>query len=153
MSEHHRKLKIGTQDVQQPSIGNNRPCIQTVYSSAESFQCEPLFNLIEETLKKDGPKYVEKIKAVFAFNVIDGPGGSKERWLVNVKHGNGSVQKGGKGKADCTFTMKDKDLVNIMTGKLQPPIAFFGGKLKIIGNVGLAMKLQQIMPKHPKAKL
>lgn len=42
---------------------------------------------------KEGPKYVKKIKAVFAFSVTDGPGGKKERWLVDVKNGNGSVKK------------------------------------------------------------
>ncbi len=31
--------------------------------------------------------------------------------------------------------------------------AFFSGKLKIAGNTGLAMKLQNIIPKPPKSKL
>lgn len=96
---------------------------------------------------------MKKIKAVFAFSVTDGPGGKKERWLVDVKNGNGSVKKGGRGRADCTFTVKDKHLVDLMNGKLQPQSAFFAGKLKITGNMSLAMRLQQIMPKHTKSKL
>ena len=31
--------------------------------------------------------------------------------------------------------------------------AFFSGKLKISGNTALAMKLQNVIPKTPKAKL
>ena len=46
-------------------------------------------------------------------------------------------------KADVTLTMADEDLVDMMTGKLNPQKAFFKGKLKIQGNMGLAMKLQE----------
>ena len=47
------------------------------------------------------------------------------------------------GKADVTITISDGDFVNLMEGKLNPQKAFFQGKLKIKGNMGLAMKLQE----------
>ncbi|PIK54109.1 putative non-specific lipid-transfer protein [Apostichopus japonicus] len=127
--------------------------IESVPTSSESFQCEPHFKLIEDQLKQEGAKYVAKVKAIYAFNVTHGPEGRTERWVVDVKNGNGSVQKGSKVKADCNFTVKDVDLVAIITGKLQAQAAYFGGKLKVKGNMGVAMKLPQIIPKHPKAKL
>lgn len=59
------------------------------------------------------------------------------------------------GKADVTITMEDGDLHQLMTGTLNPQKAFFQGKLKIKGNMGLAMKLQEFQKEAEalKAKL
>lgn len=59
-------------------------------------------------------------------------------------------------KADVTLTLKDEDLVDLMLGKLNAQKAFFQGKLKIQGNMGLAMKLQEFQKQageQMKAKL
>ena len=52
-----------------------------------------------------------------------------------------------------TLTISDGDLVDLMTGKLNSQKAFFQGKLKVQGNMGLAMKLQEFQKKAPKSKL
>ncbi|PAA69637.1 hypothetical protein BOX15_Mlig019370g1 [Macrostomum lignano] len=59
------------------------------------------------------------------------------------------------GKADVTITISDQDLVQLMLGKLNPQQAFFSGKLKMQGNMGLAMKLREFQSRvgELKAKL
>ncbi|KAG7221244.1 hypothetical protein INR49_017414 [Caranx melampygus] len=94
---------------------------------------------------------VKKIGGVFAFKVKDGPDGKEATWIVDVKSGKGSVTNDPDKKADCTLSMSDGDLLDLMTGKLNPQTAFFKGKLKITGNMGMAMKLQslQVTPGKP----
>lgn len=46
--------------------------------------------------------------------------------------------------ADCTITIKSKDLLKMMNGKLDPMLAFSIGKLKVRGDMGLAMKLTKL---------
>lgn len=49
--------------------------------------------------------------------------------------------------------MAEKDFVELMTGKLNGQSAFMSGKLKIKGNMNLAMKLGELSKAAPKAKL
>uniref|UniRef100_A0A8C4S4A0 Sterol carrier protein 2 n=1 Tax=Erpetoichthys calabaricus TaxID=27687 RepID=A0A8C4S4A0_ERPCA len=131
--------------------------IQAVHTSAaaglEGFKAHNVFKEIENKLKEDGEQFVKKIGGVFAFKVKDGPGGKEAMWIVDVKNGKGSVDTDEAKKADCTITMSDADLLALMTGKMNPQTAFFQGKLKITGNMGMAMKLQSLQLQPGKAKL
>ena len=42
--------------------------------------------------------------------------------------------------------MAASDYLDMVNGKLNPQMAFMSGKLKIAGDMGLAMKMQQIFP-------
>ncbi|XP_067027835.1 sterol carrier protein 2-like [Acropora muricata] len=124
------------------------------YTSAakkEDFKAVAIFDEMEKTLKTEGPKLVKKIKGVFRFNIKRG---SEEAWwIVDAKNGSGSLKFMAPDKADCTVTISDDDFVELMSGKLNPQTAFFKGKLKLKGNMGLAMKLREIQPKTGKSKL
>lgn len=125
------------------------PRIQASPASASSesdFKSAEVFSLIKAALDADGASYTKKIKGVYCFK-IKGAGGKEGVWIVDVKNGNGAVKFDAKDKADTTIIMKDEDLVSLMTGKLNPQNAFFQGKLKITGNMALAMKLKDIQPK------
>jgi putative sterol carrier protein len=47
--------------------------------------------------------------------------------------------------ADCTIGLSLDDLEAMMAGDLAPTTAFMAGKLKVEGDMGVAMKLQSIM--------
>ncbi|KAF7660744.1 hypothetical protein LDENG_00276690 [Lucifuga dentata] len=122
-------------------------------SGLEGFKAYSVFKEIEKQLDEQGEQLVRKIGGVFAFEVNDGPEGKKVIWTVDVKNGKGSVTTDPGVKADCTIAMTDNDFLDVMTGKLNPQTAFFGGKLKISGNMGMAMKLHNLQVKPDKAKL
>jgi putative sterol carrier protein len=89
---------------------------------------------------KDHPDLIQKINASYKFIVNGDEGGS---WLVDLTKEGGVVCES-EADAACTITIKDQDLVNMVNGDLNPQMAFMTGKLKIKGDMGLAMKLQAL---------
>lgn len=116
------------------------------------FKAAAIFEEMEKRMKGEGSRLVKKIKGVYRFN-IKNLDGKETWWIVDAKHGDGALKYRGSDKADCTITVNDVDFVKIMTGKMNPQSAFFQGKIKIKGNMGLAMKLREIQPKPEKSKL
>ena len=53
---------------------------------------------------------------------------------------------GGIDKPDVTFTISDQDWIALTEGKLDAQNAFFTGKLKIAGDMGLALRVPQLFP-------
>jgi putative sterol carrier protein len=47
--------------------------------------------------------------------------------------------------ADCDLHVSVDNLVKMGTGNLNPMMAFMSGKLKVKGDMGLAMKMGQVM--------
>lgn len=47
--------------------------------------------------------------------------------------------------ADCTVNMTLADLQSMLAGQLQPTTAFMTGKLKVSGDMSVALKLQRVV--------
>jgi putative sterol carrier protein len=47
--------------------------------------------------------------------------------------------------ADCTIQVTIADLIKLGEGELNPMMAFMAGKLKVQGDMSLAMKMSQIL--------
>jgi len=123
---------------------------KTSASPADGFKSTPAFQEIKSTVEKEGDKYVKKVKGIICFHVNKGPGGKSVKWVIDLKNGSGKVELNSDIKPECTLTMADADLFDLMTGKLNSNSAFFSGKLKISGNMGLAMKIGNILPTKSK---
>ncbi len=48
-------------------------------------------------------------------------------------------------KSDCTLQLSPDNLQKLIKGELNPTMAFMTGKLKIKGDISLAMKLQSLL--------
>ena len=120
-----------------------------VAPSPVAAKSDALFAMMAEAVKKDGAKMVKKFKGVVCFDITDG-----DAWTLDLKNGDGSVTKGKPKKADLTMSISDDNMVALGEGKLNAQTAFMSGKLKIKGNMGLAMKLGPIIEAaRPKARL
>jgi acyl-CoA dehydrogenase len=47
--------------------------------------------------------------------------------------------------SDCLVNIKAEDMEALMAGKLNPMMAFMSGKIKVKGDMGVAMKLQSFL--------
>jgi putative sterol carrier protein len=80
--------------------------------------------------------------AVMAFDISGDQGG---KWVARVEGGKLSITEGTTDAADMTMTCSDTDLIAMIRGEQSPVSLFMGGKLKIDGNMSLAMKLQSLI--------
>lgn len=62
-------------------------------------------------------------------------------YALKLANGAAEVIPGGVEKPNVTFTVSDKDWISIIEGKLDPTSAFMGGKLKVTGDMMLAMRV------------
>jgi len=99
---------------------------------------EEVFTEIDSRLKND-PAKIGSLNATYAFD-LDG-----ENYHITLKDGAGEAGTGAPTDPNITITMKPEDFVDLATGKLDGTMAFMSGKLKIKGDMGLAMKLQGLL--------
>jgi len=87
------------------------------------------------------------MNSTIQFNLSGDNGG---QWYVSIKDGKAEVHQGTAPSANMTLSMTAQDYVDMITGKLNGQMAFMSGKLKISGDMGLAMKMQSLF-KRPGA--
>ncbi|MFY9446195.1 MAG: SCP2 sterol-binding domain-containing protein, partial [Dethiobacteria bacterium] len=64
---------------------------------------------------------------------------------LKVTDGNVELVEGAGDNPNVTILMADNDFVDLMEGKLNATSAFMAGKLKVKGDMSLAMKLQSVI--------
>lgn len=105
-----------------------------------------LFAEIDQALK-DNPSHVAGVEAIYQFNLDN-----DEVYQLVLKEETNYATEGKVEDADCTLVMATDDFIKMAAGELNGTQAFMSGRLKIKGNMGLALKLQSILASYNTSK-
>uniref|UniRef100_A0A8C1X716 Hydroxysteroid dehydrogenase-like protein 2 n=1 Tax=Cyprinus carpio TaxID=7962 RepID=A0A8C1X716_CYPCA len=113
---------------------------KTSTDSASTGPVSDMFNIIRGVLS---PDIVKTTQGVYRFDLSGDHAGV---WYIDLKNDTGSAGSGEPPvKADVIMTLDSSDFIKMFEGKLKPTMAFMSGKLKIKGDMGLAIKLEKMM--------
>ncbi|MCT8136820.1 SCP2 sterol-binding domain-containing protein [Anaerobacillus sp. CMMVII] len=106
---------------------------------------------VKETLNMLAQKmndHSEGIKGVNTAYQFDLSGEEQGTFQVIIKDEQVQVFDEVKREPNCTLQLSDQNLLKLIAGNLNPTVAYMSGKLKIKGELGLALKLQSILKKY-----
>ena len=102
---------------------------------------EMLGNLNKKIEAAD-PAKMKGVSAVYQFELTGDGGGV---FHTAVDDGKATVVESENDNPNITITMDAEDFNNMLEGKLNATSAFMAGKLKVKGDMSLAMKLQSLL--------
>lgn len=100
-----------------------------------------IFAMLKERIAAN-PAKVATLHAAYQFEVTGEGGGTYHAVFEGGSH---VIGEGPAANPGCTVTISTADFIALVQGKLNPMAAFMSGKLKMRGDMGLAMKLQTLL--------
>jgi putative sterol carrier protein len=86
----------------------------------------------------------EAAKGLTATYQFDLSGDNGGKWHVVIANDTCTVKEGAADSPSITISMAAQDYVDMTTGKLNGQVAFMSGKLRIAGDMGLALRMQSL---------
>jgi putative sterol carrier protein len=100
--------------------------------------CKQAFDMMPSRFNKEASK---GLSVVYQFDLA-GDGGGK--WHVIIANEQCQVKEGVHASPNITISMSAQDYLDLVNGKLNGQVAFMTGKLRIAGDMGLALRMQSL---------
>lgn len=100
--------------------------------------CKEAFAMMPSRFNKEAAK---GLTAIYQFDLSGEDGG---KWHVIINNDQCQVGEGAHGSPNITISMAGKDYLDMVTGKANGQMLFMTGKLRISGDMGLALRLQSL---------
>ncbi|MDQ6595981.1 SCP2 sterol-binding domain-containing protein [Bacillus salipaludis] len=110
----------------------------------EDYSLAEVMKKIEEILAVN-PEPVQGFSAIYQFDIS---GAEEGVYQLHFQEGKASVKEGDESPADCTLIMSLDNFRKFLLGNLNGTLAFMTGKLKIKGDIGKALKLENILKQY-----
>ena len=96
---------------------------------------------LEAMLGSADPQKLAGLDAVIVFE-LSGEGGGQ--WTATIADGQLAIADGAVDSPSMTLKMADTDFVALVNGELNAMAAFMQGKIKVEGDMSIAMRLQTL---------
>jgi putative sterol carrier protein len=100
--------------------------------------CKEAFDAMPVRFHKEASK---GLNATYQFDLA-GDGGGK--WYVTIANETCEVKEGSHPSPNITISMQGHDYLDMVTGKANGQMLFMTGKLRIQGDMGLALRMQAL---------
>jgi putative sterol carrier protein len=85
----------------------------------------------------------EDVDAIYQFDLSGAQGG---QYVVTIREGACQVKEGRHDDPHVILSMAGEDCVKVLNGELSGPAAAMSGRIRISGDMGLAMQLKALFP-------
>lgn len=102
-----------------------------------------IWDVIEKKANEQ-PELIKDLNASYIFEITGDDAGT---YGLIFKDGSAIVDTAANNSADCTLTMSVKNFKKLLQGNLNSASAYMTGRLKVKGNIGLALKLENLLKK------
>lgn len=110
----------------------------------QEMSMEDIWTEIDKRLNENrGP--IEGMNTTYSLDLTGDEGGV---YGLKFAEGEAEIINGDPGEVDCSLKMSVGDFKKLLAGNLNSTASFMMGKLKVKGNIGLALKLENVLKQY-----